>query len=124
MRDFKRLKVWEKAHQLTVEVYGATKTFPREELYGLTSQIRRASTSVPTNIAEGCGRTGERELARFLQISMGSASELEYQFLLAYDLKHLKKFRLRASYGGGDRSEADVDVVDTKAERVVLVADS
>ena len=86
MRDFKQLSVWEKSHRLTLAVYKATSTFPREELYGLTSQIRRASASVPANIAEGCGRKGDAEFAQFCQIAMGSASELEYHFLLARDL--------------------------------------
>jgi four helix bundle protein len=90
MRDFKELKVWEKAHVLTLAVYKATATFPREELYGLTSQIRRSCASIPANIAEGCGRSGEPELARFFHIAMGSASELEYHLLLARDLGFLK----------------------------------
>jgi four helix bundle protein len=90
LRDFRELKVWEKAHQLTLSVYKATKIFPKEELYGLTSQIRRACASIPANIAEGCGRKGEAELARFLQIAMGSASELEYHLLLAHDLNLLQ----------------------------------
>lgn len=78
MRDFKKLKVWEKAHHLTLAVYKTTVRFPKEEIYELRSQTRRAATSVPANIAEGCGRTGSAELARFLSIAMGSASELEY----------------------------------------------
>ena len=86
MRDFRELKVWEKAHRLTLMVYKATAAFPRDELYGLTGQIRRSCASIPANIAEGCGRSGDAELARFLQIAMGSASELEYHFLLAHDL--------------------------------------
>jgi four helix bundle protein len=86
LKDFRKLKVWEKSHHLTLEVYKATATFPRAELYGLTSQIRRACVSIPANIAEGCGRGGDAELARFLQIAMGSASELEYHLLLARDL--------------------------------------
>jgi four helix bundle protein len=86
MRDFRNLQVWEKAHALALSVYKATVSFPKEELYGLTSQIRRSSTSIPTNIAEGCGRNGDAELARFMSIGMGSASELEYQLLLAHDL--------------------------------------
>ena len=90
MRDFRGLKVWEKAHHLTVAVYEATATFPRNELYGLTSQIRRSCVSIPANIAEGCGRDGDMELARFLQMAMGSASELEYHLLLASDLDLLK----------------------------------
>ena len=90
MRDFRELKVWKRSHELTLEVYKSTSSFPREELYGLTSQIRRASSSVPANIAEGCGREGEMELARFLRIAAGSASELEYHLLLAKDLGMLK----------------------------------
>ena len=84
------MKVWEKAHNLAVMVYAATAKFPKEELYGLTSQIRRAAGSIPANIAEGCGRNGDAELARFCQIAMGSASELEYHLLLARDLKFMK----------------------------------
>lgn len=86
MRDFRDLKVWQKAHELTLSVYKATAMFPKEELYGLTSQIRRSCASIPANIAEGCGRSGAAELRRFLQIAMGSASELEYHLLLAHDL--------------------------------------
>ena len=70
MKDFRQLKVWEKAHQLALAVYKVTKGFPKEELYGLTSQIRRASMSIPTNIAEGCGRNTDAEFARFLQIHL------------------------------------------------------
>lgn len=81
--------MWEKAHQLTLSVYRQTQIFPKEELYGLTSQTRRSCASIPANIAEGCGRKGEAELARFLQIAMGSASELEYHLLLAHDLNLL-----------------------------------
>lgn len=90
MRDFRGLKVWEKAHHLTLTIYKATTTFPKDELYGLTSQIRRSCSSIPANIAEGCGRSGDTELARFLQIAMGSASELEYHLLLAHDLHLLE----------------------------------
>lgn len=86
MQDFRDLKVWGKAHHVTLGVYKASATFPKDELYGLTSQIRRSSASVPTNIAEGCGRSGDPEFARFVQIAMGSASELEYQLLLSHDL--------------------------------------
>ena len=89
LQDFKKLKVWEKGHALTLAVYRATYEFPREELYGLTSQIRRASASIPANIAEGCGRGGKAELARYLQVAMGSASEVEYHLLLARDLGFL-----------------------------------
>jgi len=93
MKDFRQLKVWERSHQLALEVYKATKNFPREELYGLTSQIRRSSMSIPTNIAEGCGRFTDADFARFLQIAMGSASETEYQLILAHDLGFLNKER-------------------------------
>lgn len=86
MKDFKNLRVWNKSHKLTLKIYGVTKTFPVEELYGLKSQMRRASVSIPTNIAEGCGRNSDAELARFLEIAMGSASELEYLVLLSKDL--------------------------------------
>ena len=89
MKDFRQLKVWEKAHQLALALYKSTKNFPKEELYGLTSQIRRSSMSIPTNIAEGCGRNTDAEFDRFLQISMGSASETEYQLILARDLEFL-----------------------------------
>ena len=86
MRDFRELKVWEKSHHLTLAIYKATAKFPKDELYGLTSQTRRSCASIPANIAEGCGRSGDAELARFLQIAMGSASELEYHLLLTHDL--------------------------------------
>ena len=90
VKDFHELKVWQKAHELTLAVYRATASFPREELYGLTSQLRRASASIPTNLAEGCGRSGDAEFARFCSIAMGSASELEYHLLLGRDLKLFK----------------------------------
>ena len=86
MKDFRELKVWEKSHRLTLAVYKVTATFPRNELYGLTGQIRRPCVSIPADIAEGCGRNGDAELARFLQIAMGSASELEYHILLAHGI--------------------------------------
>jgi four helix bundle protein len=91
MKDFKELKVWEKAHALTLQVYQETRSFPREETYGLTSQVRRAAASVAANIVEGCGRRSDGEFSRFLQIARGSASELEYHLLLARDLHFLNK---------------------------------
>ena len=86
MKDFRQLKVWQKAHQLTLEVYRVTANFPRQEMFGLTSQIRRAGSSICANLAEGCGREGDVELARFCSIARGSASEVEYHLLLAKDL--------------------------------------
>jgi four helix bundle protein len=87
--DFKTLKVWSKAHEMTLVIYQTTQHFPPDERYGLTSQMRRASASIPTNIAEGCGRDSDGELARFCQIALGSAHELDYQLLLARDLGYL-----------------------------------
>jgi len=89
MRDFRELKVWEKAHRLTLEVYRATGSFPREEIYGLSSQIRRAAGSIGANIAEGAGKNSRPEFARFLQIALGSASELEYHLLLSRELGYV-----------------------------------
>ena len=89
MQDYRDLKVWERSHQLAKEIYHATRTFPKSEEYGLTSQIRRAAVSIPTNIAEGCGRRSRPELANFLQIAMGSASELEYLILFVKELDML-----------------------------------
>jgi len=89
MEDFKDLKVWVKAHQLTLRIYQTTRKFPRDEIYGLTSQTRRASASIGANIAEGCGRRSDPEMKRFVQIARGSASELEYHLLLARDLQFL-----------------------------------
>jgi four helix bundle protein len=88
-KDFGGLKVWEKARQLTLAVYRVTKAFPPAELYGLARQIRRACVSVPSNIAEGCGRNSDAELARFMEMAMGSASEVEYQAFLARDLGYV-----------------------------------
>jgi four helix bundle protein len=86
MKDFRELVVWEKSHQLTLAVYKETAGFPKNELYGLTSQIRRACSSIAANIAEGCGRIGDPEFCRFLTIASGSASEVDYHLLLARDL--------------------------------------
>ena len=90
MRDFRKLKVWEKGHRLTLDVYEVTVTFPSEELYGLTSQMRRACAAIPVKVAEGCGRGSNADLARFLQIALGSASELENHLLHAQDLAFSK----------------------------------
>jgi four helix bundle protein len=88
-QDFRELQVWQRAHGLALSVYRVTASFPKEELYGLTSQIRRAASSITANLAEGCGRGGRSEIARFAQIARGSASELECHLLLARDLGHL-----------------------------------
>lgn len=90
MKDFRTLKVWEKAHALTLAIYKETEKFPKQELYALTSQIQRAAVSIPTNIAEGCGKDSDAELKRYFVIAMGSASELEYLLLLAHDIGYLQ----------------------------------
>lgn len=89
MKDYRKLVVWEKAHHLVLLVYRITKTFPREEQYGLISQIRRAATSAPTNIAEGCGRFTEIDFARYLQQAFGSIQEVQYLSFLSFELKYL-----------------------------------
>jgi four helix bundle protein len=89
MKDFRHLRVWDEAHQLTLKIYRATGRFPREEVYGLTSQMRRCSMSIGANIAEGCGKRGNNEFQRYLVIASGSASELDYELLLAQDLGYL-----------------------------------
>jgi four helix bundle protein len=89
MKDFRKLDVWAKAHALTLAIYRVTAGFPTEERYGLTSQLRRAALSIPTNITEGCGRNTDAEFNRFLEIAMGSASETEYLLLLSFDLKYI-----------------------------------
>jgi len=91
MKDFRRLKVWDKAHQLTLAIYKVTKRFPKEEMYGLASQMRRSSASIATNIAEGCGRNSDADFCRFLVVASGSGSELEYQLLLCRDLGYLNE---------------------------------
>ncbi|MFC0185663.1 four helix bundle protein [Pseudarcicella hirudinis] len=91
MRDFRKYTVWEQGHKLVLELYRITKTFPAEEKFGLTSQIRRSGISIPTNIAEGCGKPSEKDFARFLGISFGSCQEIEYLMLLARDLDYLNE---------------------------------
>jgi four helix bundle protein len=89
MQNYKELKVWEKAHPFTLQVYEATKNFPKEELYSLTNQLRRSAASVPANIAEGCGKKSNLELAHYLNIALGSSNESEYLLLLSKDLGYL-----------------------------------
>ncbi len=91
MRDFKKYNVWKLSHQLTLDIYTISKKFPSIETYGITSQIRRASSSIPTNISEGCGRDSDAEFNRFLTISLGSASETEYLLILSKDLDYIGK---------------------------------
>ena len=87
MVDYRKYKVWQKSHQLVLDVYAITSNFPKEEQFNLVSQINRAAVSIPTNIAEGCGRETQKELIRFLYISSGSAHELEYLLFLSIELK-------------------------------------
>ncbi|MHC5098035.1 MAG: four helix bundle protein [Planctomycetota bacterium] len=89
MKDFRELQVWHKAHKLALEVYKVSAAFPKEEIYSLTNQVRRAAVSIVTNIAEGCGRGSKKKLKQFLQISTGSASEVEYQILLSHELGYM-----------------------------------
>ena len=89
MRDFKKYDIWKLSHQLTLDIYSLSKGFPSSEMYGVTSQIRRASSSIPTNISEGCGRDSDAEFNRFLTISLGSASETEYLLILSKDLNYI-----------------------------------
>ncbi len=101
--DYRKLRAWQKAHELALDVYRSRTAFPNEEKFGLTSQIRRASVSVPSNLAEGCGRSGHREVAHFIEIAIGSTNELEYQLLLADDLRMLDDGTYRRL---GDQVEA------------------
>lgn len=89
MQDYRKLKVWERAHALVLRVCHETQAFPKDEAYGLTAQVRRSASSIPSNVAEGCDRDTQPDLLRFLRIAMGSANELEYQLLPARDLAYL-----------------------------------
>jgi four helix bundle protein len=112
VKDFKELRVWSKAHELTICIYNLTRAFPRDEIYGLTSQVRRSSASIGANIAEGCGRRSDGEMSRFLQIARGSASETEYHFLLAKDLGFLSE---------GDFRKTEQRVVEVQRMLTALV---
>jgi four helix bundle protein len=105
MSNYKKLKVWEDAHKFTVNIYNITQKFPNNEQYGLTSQIRRSSSSIPTNIVEGCGQLDNGNLIRFLGIAKGSAFETEYQLLLAKDLKYI--------------NEKDYDELNEKIQKII-----
>lgn len=89
MKDYRNLKVWERSHRVALKIYHITKVFPKEELYNLTSQLRRSALSIPTNIAEGSGKFTNTDFANFLQIALGSAHEVEYLILFSYELKFL-----------------------------------
>ncbi|MDE0598486.1 MAG: four helix bundle protein [Dokdonia donghaensis] len=89
MRDFRKYNIWELSHKLTLDIYTVSREFPQNESYSIVSQIRRASASIPTNIAEGCGRDSDAEFNRFLTIAMGSASETEYLLILSKDLQYI-----------------------------------
>jgi four helix bundle protein len=91
MKDFKNLKIWQHGINLVVDVYQASKNFPPEELYGLTSQVRRSAVSIPSNIAEGSGRDSDKDFCRFLDISLGSSFELETQIIIAHKLDFLSE---------------------------------
>ena len=110
MQDFRNLAVWQKAHSLTLDVYRLTEAFPRREMFGLTSQLRRSSSSISANLAEGCCRS-QLEFARFIQIALGSASETEYHLLLAHDLGFLRS---------EDYARLSPEVVDVKRMLSVL----
>ena len=90
MKNYKNLIVWQKAHALAVHVYKETAEFPKVEQFSLTSQLRRAATSIPTNLAEGCGKYSQADLANYLQIALGSSNEVEYLILLSYELCYMK----------------------------------
>ena len=91
MRDFKKYDILQLSHELTLEVYKITSIFSKEELFGITSQLRRATSSIPTNISEGCGRNSDKEFNQFLNIALGSALETEYLFILSKDLNYLNQ---------------------------------
>lgn len=110
MFDFRKLRIWQEGYELTLQVYQLTRSFPRDELFGLTSQMRRAANSVPHNIAEGCGRNSRPELLRFIVIAMGSASELESEVLVAQGLGFL------------ETSQAEIFLEDVRRLRRMLTA--
>jgi len=91
MRDYKKYDIWKLSHFLTLEIYKITEDFPKEEVFGLTSQIRRASSSVGINIVEGCGRGSDEDFKRFLRNASGSAFEVEYILLLSKDLNYISE---------------------------------
>jgi len=117
MQDFRSLKVWEKAHALTLEIYKSSEAFPRDEIDGLTSQMRMASASIGANIAEGACRNGDTEFARFLQMAAGSASEMEYHLILARDLNLLQKPDYERFFFRSRGGKTNAGIAHEKAER-------
>ncbi len=105
MQNFRELQVWQKSHTLAINIYKVTAVFPKDEIYGLTSQMRRAAVSVAANIAEGCGRGSKVDFARFIQMAFGSASELEYLLLLSAEIQYLS---------GSDYEQFSSDVIEVK----------
>jgi four helix bundle protein len=118
MRNYKDLRVWDEAHQLTLAVYKATQIFPAEERFGMTSQIRRASVSIAANLAEGCGRRSDGEMARYVQIAMGSGAELSYHLLLAKDLGFLDKEEFEALNARAERVMKMLSALSGKLRRL------
>ena len=112
MQNYKELKVWEKSHLFTLKIYEVSKLFPREEFYGLTNQLRRAASSIPANIAEGCAKHSQNELAHFLNIALGSTNEAEYYLILAKDLNYLPETNF---------SELTDKINEIKAMLIVLI---
>jgi four helix bundle protein len=100
MGDIRKLTVWQKSYQLTLNVYRSTSSFPKDELFGMTRQMRRAAASIPANIAEGSGRGSDTELRRFCQIALGSANELQCFALLSHDLTYLEAEHYTKLNGG------------------------
>lgn len=112
MQNYKELKVWGKAHHFTLKVYEVSKSFPKDELYSLTNQLRRAASSIPANIAEGCGKNSQSEFAHFLNISLGSANEAEYFLILSKDLNYLNT---------DDFTKLSVSINEIKAMLITLI---
>ncbi|MDP3580552.1 MAG: four helix bundle protein [Ignavibacteria bacterium] len=94
MRDFRKLQIWERAHNLVLKIYETTKLLPKEEVYGLTSQIRRAAVSIPTNIAEGAGKDSNKDFVRYLNIALGSLSEVQYLLFLIKELNYISDIQI------------------------------
>ena len=114
MQDYRKLRVWQAAHKLVLDVYRETRSFPKEEAYGLTAQVRRSAVSIPSNIAEGCGRRSDRDFSRFLAIAMGSAAELDYQLLLARDMGFLNTATYEDLFAGLSSTRKMLNVMMSK----------